>query len=431
MLSNFISELRSTTKPKEKQAILKKYDSPMLREVIDACYNPFRLFHVKINERDIPFVDNAASSSFDDVSEYFLDLLNHCENCNSSKANKLKIVDLLSQVDTNAQELIVGTINKNFKAGLGSTIVLREFPGLFPKFEVQLANSYAKYLLKKKQPVSDWWCTDKLDGVRCAALRADEGTWSFTSRQGHPFLTVDHLSEHFENLYTKFGYTFWDGELYKHGLTFEEVQGAVMAFKKGPAPEIEYHAFIAGQAEDFFAGKADSMVIATEDIVKGGDKVKAVPVKMVNKADVYDELELAFEAGYEGIMLRNPDKLYDFKRSDALLKLKENVKSALSEEEISDCLVTDIITDTFPVIKEVDGKNAMTFETLLVKLRVEQKDGTICSVGSGFDLDFRYKYTESPEDIIGKIIEVKHQGVGKLGRMRFPRLFRERRDLVW
>lgn len=428
MLSNFISELRSTTKPSEKQAILKKYDSPMLREVIDACYNPFRLFHVKITEKDIP---EPGIYNFNNVYALIHGIIEDCEACNSNKMNRVRAIALLEDLDKGAQDLVVGILNKNFKAGLGSTIVLREFPGLFPKFEVQLANKYDKYLLKKKQPVSDWWCTDKLDGVRCAALRADDGTWSFTSRQGHPFLTVEHLGSHFEYLYTKFGFTFWDGELYKHGLTFEQVQGAVMAFKKGPAPEIEYHAFIAGKAGDFFAGSADSMVIATEDIVEGGDKVKAVPVKMVNKADIYDELELAFEAGYEGIMLRNPDKLYDFKRSDALLKLKENVKSALSEEEISDCLVTDIITDTFPVVKEVDGKNAMTFETLLVKLRVEQKDGTICSVGSGFDLDFRYKYTESPEDIVGKIIEVKHQGYGKLGRMRFPRLFRIREDLVW
>ena len=52
-------------------------------------------------------------------------------------------------------------------------------------------------------------------------------------------------------------------------------------------------------------------------------------------------------------------------------------------------------------------------------------------IATGFDLDFRYYFTKHPEDIKGKVIEVKFQGYGGKGRMRFPRLFRIREDLTW
>ena len=58
-----------------------------------------------------------------------------------------------------------------------------------------------------------------------------------------------------------------------------------------------------------------------------------------------------------------------------------------------------------------------------------QKNGVEGKVGSGYSLDFRRKYTDSPWELIGMPVEIKHQGWGANGRMRFARLWRIRKDL--
>lgn len=424
-LSILLEELRSTSKPGDKQEILLNHDSWLLRHVIQMTYDPFVLFNIKLKKSEVP--DPGAS----DFEQLILDinaLLDFCAESKSPKQNRERAIKVLSKLDTGSQELLLGILNKDWKVGLGVKLVLKAFPGIVPLFEVQLANKYQEYLKKKgSQKNKSWYRSPKLDGVRCAALRNGKdplSPWRFYSRQGKRFLTVEHLQTDLEQLYTKLGYTFFDGELYKHGMLFEEVQGAVMAFTKGQAPDIEYHIFIAGNQEDFWKQSSASMSIAC---FQQEGKVVAVDSKLVPAEEIPAALEDAFAAGYEGIMLRDPDNLYAFKRSDALLKLKES-ENKDSQETVSDCYVLWVeYKDDFPVI--VDG--CITYERLINKLHVLQDDNIECTVGSKMTLDFRRQCTANPELILGQVVEIKHQGYGTNGRMRFPRLERVRYDLTW
>jgi DNA ligase-1 len=209
-------------------------------------------------------------------------------------------------------------------------------------------------------------------------------------------------------------------------MIFEDIQGLVMSHTTGTSYELEFRAFIHGYKENFFAKSCEGMAIVLPEDTEGVEKVVTQEQWLVNDEEVSTVLEEAFEQGYEGIMLRDPEHLYDFKRSDALLKLKES-DSDQSEEEITDCLVVGYTTESIPVIE--DGK--MIFKELINRLIVLQKDETECKVGSGFDLDFRYTVTENPDLIMNKVVEIKFQGYGNKGRMRFPRLFRVREDLTW
>jgi hypothetical protein len=235
---------------------------------------------------------------------------------------------------------------------------------------------------------------------------------------------VEHLKAELEVMYQSTGHTFFDGELYKHGLSFEEIQGPVMAFTKGQVEDMEYHMFIGGDANDFLKGKGRKNYK-----VLGGECEDVTPhlycvnKGVIEKDEIEDKLEEAFAAGYEGIMLRDLSIPYDYKRSDAILKLKQGLND--DGEIITDCVVDSIEYDDFPVI--IDG--VMVTEHLLVRLWVIQPDGIKCKVGSGFDLEFRRYYTEHPDELIEKIVEIKHQMWGAQGRMRFPRLYRVRLDL--
>ena len=432
MLSELLSELKNTTKPSEKIEILKKHDSDLFRWVIVATHDPFIMYHVKMKKTDIP---SPGTRSIEALQAEVKSLLFFCKGSMSNKQNREKVINLLGYLNKGSQDLLLGILNKNWKSGVGTRLILKTFPGIFPTFEVQLANTYKP---DKKYKNAQWIESPKLDGLRCVSLRLNEA-WKCYSRKGHEFYTVNHVLTDLEYLYHRYGYTFFDGELYKHGLKFEEIQGPVMAFKTGQAVGIEYHTFVCGQAEDFLNG-VDNMEM-TMGIDEDTEWIKVVDQDIIYTKDIYDRLERSFDLGYEGIMLRDPERLYDFKRSDAIIKVKKGLDAGSSEEIVSDCVVTDIVVDDFPVVVEAtmepgdkledaEVRKVLETKTLLVKLWVLQQDGTPCKVGSGFDLAFRYKYTEFPEEIIGKVVEIRHQKWGKNGRMRFPRLERVREDLA-
>jgi len=426
---NFLSDLRGTSKPVVKQEILTNYDSELLRFIVYATYEPFKVYHVSIKKTEIPEPGNHDLS---DLVGDFREVINFCENSNSNKQNRERVVEFLSQLNGGSQDLVVGVLNKNWKAGLGAKNILKVYPDIVSQFEVQLANTY-KPDNKKHQAIMQWIVSYKLDGLRCVALREssdeyyDKGRWTLYTRKGKEFLTVDHLKPQLEELYQRQGWSFFDGELYKHGLSFEDIQGLTMGFTRGQAPKIEYHTFVAGEAEKFLAASDPNHVVALSgETMEDAPDVKFTSIKVIGNQEIYPMLEEAFDLGYEGIMLRDPNNLYDYKRSNALLKLKQGQDVREDEGEIiSDCIITSIDYDDFPVIE--DGK--MHYEKLLVRIWVQQENGLECKVGSGFDLDFRRKYTSAPWDLLGRDVEIKHQQWGNNGRMRFPRLHRVREDL--
>jgi hypothetical protein len=54
MLSNFIADLRATTKPSEKQEVVRKYESDFLKQLMVATYEPFVQLHIKLKKSEIP-----------------------------------------------------------------------------------------------------------------------------------------------------------------------------------------------------------------------------------------------------------------------------------------------------------------------------------------------------------------------------------------
>jgi ATP-dependent DNA ligase len=428
-LENLLSELRNTTKPTEKQAVLLRYDSRQLRELLRYTYDPFILFNVNIIAKDVPApADHDLGEIFDDVTM----LMNFCQNSKSPKQNRERVNKLLGQLNAGSQELLMLTLNKNWKAGISSKTVLKVFPGLISQFSVQLSETYDPNKASHKRQA--YGLSYKLDGLRCVALRDKKTpTWKLYSRKGKEFLTVDHLKPQLEALYRASGWTFFDGELYKHGLKFEEIQGPVMAFTKGQVPHMEYHVFAVGYADKFLAGtEPEHVIIPWHSDIDNNSKIKFVERGLIPPEHIEECLETAFEKGYEGIMLRDPEMPYDYKRSSALLKLKSRLNTEDGEEGevISDCVVIDIeYNDEFPVVENGEMKTERLLNRLIVEQASVGEETIICKVGSGFDLDFRRYFTEHPDELTSKVVEIKHQGWGANGRMRFPRLWRVRLDL--
>lgn len=417
-IGTMLAELRSTSRSSIKIDILKKYDSSLLKDVLYYTFDSMIKFNVKMKDSDIP---TPGTMDLSEAKEQMEAVLRYCINSMSSKKNKAHVTEFLSLLDKGSQELFVGILNKNWKVGVSNAAVNEVYPGLIQSFSVQLANKYDRN--NETHKTGQWIVSNKLDGLRCIALRLNDG-WKLYSRTGKEFTTVDYIKPSLERLHVLYGWSFFDGELYRHGLKFEDIQGQVMSVVNKQTVDVEYHVFVAGNSEAFLKqDRTTKYVVAGTELCYGPvAHIVFMENKLIDSSDVESELESAFEQGYEGIMLRNPEHLYDYKRSDNLLKLKSKIDDSFGEE-VSDCVVVGLeYNEAFPVIE--DG--IVKYKRLINRMTVLQENGVECKVGSGFDLLFRYTTNDT---IIGKIVEVQHQGYGTNNRMRFPRYKRTREDL--
>jgi DNA ligase-1 len=128
----------------------------------------------------------------------------------------------------------------------------------------------------------------------------------------------------------------------------------------------------------------------------------------------YKEInQQAIQGGYEGLLIKDPEAVYECKRSVAWLKLKPFIEVSLE--------VTDV--------EEGTGRNQGRLGALVCS---GQDDGRTINVncGSGFSDNDRRVYWESRSGLIGQIVEVRADAVTQnqdgTYSLRFPRFLRFR-----
>ena len=391
----------------------------LLQNIMRYCYDPNKLYHCTFSSHvvlplgpGVPFVA---------LAPRFFAALDACEECYSAKQNKATLQQLLDIATPGAQRLMTAIINKDLKAGLGEKTVLDMFPGLFVTFNCQLANTYDP---EKDYKTSVWLVSTKLDGLRCVALRIGT-SWELFTREGIRIQTCQHLYDAYEKLYRVFGYSFLDGELYAPGLDFEEIQSRVLSKTNPAAGQGLHHAVWSfGEAADFLAEKPARMRIFHGPEQSASLQRPTLWVRDNLSEFIWPVIQVAFpndpekiknltkqsvDAGAEGVMLRNPNVLYDFKRSDLLVKSKIM--------KTMDGVITAVETGTL-TRKVADGGNE---EYLGMKnATFRQENGQLCNVGSGWSVQQRIDAYNNPQDFIGKTIEVKYQNLTNSGKCRFP-----------
>ena len=192
-----------------------------------------------------------------------------------------------------------------------------------------------------------------------------------------------------------------DGELYRHGMSFEEIHSIVSRSKNLHQDHLsmEYHIFD----------------VVTEDpqyerIAMVRQLELKPPLFKVERffCETFDEVMRAYdmilEQGYEGIVVRHIDNLYVRKRSTFMMKFKpkkeDNYTILGYKEEISK-----------------DGQPKGRLGALVCA----GSDGTVFSVGSGLNQEDRIHLWEVKDTLRGKTCTVKYQHItpGK-GVPRFP-----------
>lgn len=178
-----------------------------------------------------------------------------------------------------------------------------------------LAQDYHKHKTKVKFPCI---VQPKLDGVRCLAV-VEKGKAKLLSRSGKEY-TVKHIIKALSN----FPDGIYDGEIYVNNvLTFQDIVSAVKK-ENNNTSWLEYCIY------DIINTDNQSDRLKYLYNIKGFEQDrKEKRIKLVYPLLVNDEKEISkyhdlfVKSGYEGLMVRNPEGLYEHSRSYNLLKYKQ------------------------------------------------------------------------------------------------------------
>lgn len=401
-LVEIFSDLKNNSSRKEKESILERNkDVKVFRHVLEFVYNPFIVTgistrklkkKVKIKESEAPDIPFTISG----LTSYLL------ENNSGRDIDIYVVQQCINQVPTEeGRKLLSQIVTKDLKVGITAKTINKVYgKGTIPEFDVMLAETYQSTWEKHPEKLEGktFYVTQKLDGNRCIAFVEEDGVKFFT-RKGQAILGMVELEEQFSTL----PHGVYDGELLlinKNNLPSDELFRATQKVvrKDGEKKDLEFYIFDTITVSEFHNGKSKSTYEQRRntldgvfaDYISNLKNIHVLPVlyKGDDQNIISSLMKYALEKGWEGLMLNIADGLYQTKRTPDLLKVKE-MKSA------------DLLCVSFE--KAIDGQ----FKDLLARVNVEYK-GNLVGVGSGFTIEERRYFTDNPDEIVGKIIEVQY-----------------------
>jgi DNA ligase-1 len=392
---------------KKKEEILQSHrSSKLLQKVLVYAMNPYVTYGVAdISTICLPVKGDDMTLAL----EAFFDILDRLARRELvGNSAKYRLESFISNVGSpRAAKWMTRILLKNLRMGATAATVNKVWPGLIPNFAVQLANVMKGDIAKYPVIVDA-----KFDGLRLVAIK-HSGEVKLYTRKGHEITTLPNIAEALKN--GEYDDVVLDGEIM--GADWNESQSVVASRVNTVDPSnMVYNVFDAVKYSDWTTqGETVELwkrKIWLEKLVKAirSENVKDVPYGLAeDKASIIDRYNEHLKQGFEGSMVKDPDRSYEFKRSDAILKVKPTV------------------TETGTVVGYERGTGK--YEGMCGALSVSIK-GVVTSVGTGLTDAMRAQIAEEPSAFIGRMVEVEGQEATKDGKIRFPRFkgFRSEED---
>ena len=294
-----------------------------------------------------------------------------------------------------------------------------------PVFECMLAHDGANH---EKKITGVKLLEPKLDGVRCITIVNWEArTVVQYTRNGKVLENFSHIADSLLRNIDSFGRSYvLDGEVVSNSFQAlmkqvhrkDDVQATdarLMLFDIVPLSEFQKGKSVMGQKRRTALLKTFK---PTFDLCGNVDVIEQTEVNLdefVGEVQFKQFNKDAIEAGFEGIMIKNPDAVYECKRSVSWLKQKPFIEVSL----------------TVTGYEEGTGKNEGRLGALICEGTDDGKR-IVVNVGSGFTDDMRNDYWADKETMVGQIVEVRadaatiNQDSEEVYSLRFPRFLRFR-----
>jgi DNA ligase 1 len=302
---------------------------------------------------------------------------------------------------------------KDFRAGFGINTVNKVAKGTVPVFQCMLAHSGDN---NPKKITGEVVVEYKYDGVRAVVIVQND-TAVIYSRNGKLLTNFPHIEKAFSKKI--FNDLVFDGEVMS--ADFQSLMKQIHR-KEGAQTEDAYFAlFDFLPIAEFREGKSTLPITlrkAQLNILSKqfDDSIRLVDYQLMdlNEPDGVVKFEAmnkeAIEKGYEGIMVKPQDGLYECKRSYGWLKMKPYIELTLT--------VVDM--------EEGTGKNVGLLGALVCEGSDEGKDFSV-NVGTGLSDADRKLFWEQKDAVIGQLVEIRADSISlsqtseDLYSLRFPR----------
>lgn len=406
----------------QKQDILASGANSVTKTLLKCAYDPFLQYNIK----KIP-VDITSCTGTEITEACYGEFLELLVKLNSRDITGNAAIDALSDFLTRCSEVeytwYTRVLQKDLKIGMAEKGINKVFKGLVPTYEVLLADKIPADSLNLDTPKAlkllpdRIVCQYKIDGYRLNIHVNQAGEVDIRTRNGK---IVEGYNDLEAEAATKLprGYVY-DGEIVAPELfewitkNAESATGDVIANRE-LFSEVMSHAF---SKEDNKQGIFNLFDMIPEDEWKSQNTTETYetrldriaqqvkPLSLENivivpnsrvylktePADLEEIVELFHQflsVGWEGLMIKDLDAVYEFKRSKCLLKMK----------------LMDSIDLTVTDVYEGEGK----YQGMLGGVYVDYK-GYQVGVGSGWSDDQRRFYWDNKNQIIGKTIEIAYQ----------------------
>lgn len=392
---------------KIKQELLKKNLDDKLSYLLDVCFNPFvttKLHKISflqvLSQKEIP--TNLESDSFWKDFVSLVEDLKKAPAANDHLRNRAEIL-ISTKIaedeseDRELREVLRKILTKRMNIGIGAKVINKAIgKGLIPDPSPMLATD-------EQESIDTWTsicCEEKYDGVRIICVVENRSTKFYT----RAFNELDNrffkkISEEILSLSAGIDGIFFDGEL--TDFDRKSVSGKVTQIMKGSPKEtigddLLLNIFDFEPSSSLSNGKGKTPYRQRRNsLEKLFDSRNFSNIKIAQKweAKTKDELMPIYQQivanGGEGVIMKDPEHLYECKRSKSWIKFKE----------VQDCDL--FITGWYPG----EGKREGFIGGFIL---TDSSKSVHVKVGAGFtDLDLQ-TLSVDPDSHIGKVAAIQY-----------------------
>lgn len=422
-----LDEIGSVSSTNMKQEILASYkDNEVLKTLLFSAYSPFIQYNIK--KIPVKSTECVGVEVSEETYNEFLQLLVRLSKREITGNLAIEeLSDFLIKCCPEEHQWYSRVIEKDMRIGMADKGINKAIKGLIPVYEVLLADKIAPEDLNLDTPKAMKVLPNrivtqyKIDGYRLNIHVLESGEVLIRTRNGKIVSGYKDLEEEAQQKLPK-GYVY-DGEIVAPEL-FEWISQNMNASddsiiaNRDLFSEVMSHAFSKEDNKQGIFNLFDMVPVREWNSQKTTETYETrlehintlvkplelnhiviVPTSRVYHKDNPDDLKEIVDTfhyylsiGWEGLMIKNVDSVYEFKRSKNLLKMK-----------LMDTIDLEVVE-----LYEGTGK----YEGMLGGVYVDYK-GNKVGVGSGWNDEQRQKYWENPNEILGKTIEIAYQAETK------------------
>ena len=313
---------------------------------------------------------------------------------------------------------------KDLRCGVTHKTINKHSKYKVPVFECMLATDSVKH---EKKMVGNVIVEPKLDGVRVVVIcDVDKDEVKLFSRNGKELSNFPTINKTFDSMLDQMSESMvFDGEVMSDD--FQTLMREIHRKSGAKTKDAKLNLFDCLPLAEFKNGGSNSVndgILKRKEMLesfKYGSNVNLVEYVKMNLSEddgqkmFADYNKLCIDKGFEGIMVKPVNGIYECKRSTLWLKVKPFIEVSL----------------TVKATEEGTGRNVGKLGALIV----EGKDSgkfIKTNVGSGLSDSDREKYWKAKDKLIGQIVEVRadaitqNQNAKDEWSLRFPRFLRFR-----